>query len=212
LYSVRVAGVGTMIQVLSSDENTGHMVVKAGKRFVAVTKAVSIAGEPKARRTLTAVAPTFFQSGVAVTYQWQVNGKPVAGATGQTYVVKRADAGKAITVVATGTKAGYDTATSISAPAGTSRSVALSVHAPKQVHVGHRIKITVTATASGATPTGKVKVKIGKQTVRGTLVDGKVRVKLPKQSTPGTKKVKVTYVPDAGFAAASETVKVRVIR
>jgi immune inhibitor A len=210
-YSVQVAGVGSMIQVLSSDENTGHMVVKAGARFVAVTKAVSITGEPRARQTLTAVAPTFFQSGVTVTYQWQVGGKPVAGATGQTYVVKRGSAGKAITVVATGTKAGYDTATSISAPAGTSRSVALSVHARKQVHIGHRIKITVTATASGATPTGKVKVQIGKRIVRGTLVDGKAKVKLPKQWTPGTKKVKVTYVADAGFAAASKTVKVRVI-
>ena len=51
-----------------------------------------------------------------MTYQWQVGGQAVPGATGTTYVVKPADAGKAITVVATGTKAGYDAGTSTSAP------------------------------------------------------------------------------------------------
>jgi immune inhibitor A len=213
-YSVKVAGVGSMIQVLSSDENTGHMVVKAGKRFVAVTKAASITGTPTVGQTLTAVAPTFFQSGVAVSYQWQVGGQAVPGATGTTYVVKPADAGKAITVVATGTKAGYDAGTSTSAPAGTSQSarVFLNVRAPGKVTVGHRIKLTVSATASGVTPTGTVEAKIGKKTVTGTLVNGQVSIKLPKQLKRGKKKVTVTYVPDAGFSAASETVKIRVVR
>jgi immune inhibitor A len=214
LYSVRVAGVGSMIQVLSSDESTGHMVVKAGKRFVAVTKPASVTGTPTVGQTLTAVAPTFFQSGVAVTYQWLVGGQPVSGATGQTYVVRPADAGKAITVQATGTKAGYDPTVSTSAPAGTSQAarVDLGVDAPKKVKVGHRIKLTVTATASNATPTGFVWIKIGKKTVTGTLVNGSVKLETPRQDRPGKKKVTVTYVPDAGFAAASTSVKVRVTR
>ena len=110
-----------MIQVLSSDESNGAMVVKAGKRFVAVTKPVAISGTPGVGQTLTAVAPTFFQTGVATTYQWQVDGQPVAGATGTTYKVKPADAGKKITVMATGTLAGYDAGSSVSAPAGAQR-------------------------------------------------------------------------------------------
>jgi immune inhibitor A len=114
-YTVRTAGVGTMIQVLSSDETTGHMVVKAGKRFVAVTKPASVTGRPTVRQTLTAVPPTFFQSGVEVTYQWQVNGRPVPGATGQTYVVRPGDGGKKISVVVTGTKAGYEAGSSTAA-------------------------------------------------------------------------------------------------
>ena len=56
--------------------------------------------------------PTFFQSGVAVTYQWQVGGRTVAGATGQTYVVRPGDGGKAISVVVTGTKDGYEAGSS----------------------------------------------------------------------------------------------------
>ena len=55
LYSVRVAGVGSMIQVLSSNEATGQMQVKAGSRFVAVTGAPSISGTPTVGATLTAV-------------------------------------------------------------------------------------------------------------------------------------------------------------
>ncbi|HEX5090353.1 MAG TPA: immune inhibitor A domain-containing protein [Nocardioides sp.] len=213
-YSVKVAGVGSMIQVLSSDENTGHMVVKAGKAFLLLTSQVAITGTPTVGQTLTAVAPTFYQSGVTVGYQWQVGGQPVAGATGSTYVVRPADAGKAITVVATGTKAGYDSVSSTSAAAGTSQSarVDLAVKAPKKVKVGHRAKIKVTLTAAGATPTGKVVVKLGKRAVTGTVVNGKVKVKLPKQSRPGMQKVKVKYLPDAGFAAAKATVKIRFVR
>jgi immune inhibitor A len=207
-----VAGIGSMIQVLSSDESTGAMVVKAGKRFVAVTKAVSITGTPNVGQTLTAVAPTFFQSGVAVTYQWLVGGQPVAGATGTTYQVKPADAGKKITVMATGTLTGYDAGTSVSAPAGAQSATTLvSVDAPKKVKRGHKIKLTVTVTDSGAVPTGKVEVTYkGKVVGSGTLTNGTVTLKLKKLKRPGAKKLVVDYVPDAGFEAASTTVKVKV--
>ena len=212
LYSVQVAGIGSMIQVLSSNESSGAMVVKAGKRFVAVTKAVSISGTPGVGQTLTAVAPTFFQTGVATTYQWQVDGQPVAGATGTTYQVKPADAGKKITVMATGTLAGYDAGSSVSAPAGAqSAKTLVTVDAPKKVKQGHKVKLTVTVTDSGAVPTGKIEVTYkGKVLASGTLVNGTVKLTLPKMSKPGAKKLVVSYLPDAGFEAASTTVKIKV--
>jgi len=214
-YSVKVAGTGSMIQVLSSNEATGHMVVKAGKRFVAVTAPVQVTGTPTVGHTLTAVGPTFFQSGVAVTYQWLAGGQPVAGATGQTYVVRPADAGKAISVVATGTKAGYETGTSTAAATGASQGtpVSMTVDAPKKVRVGHRPKVTVTVAAQGATPTGSVVVTIhGKKVAAEALANGQVKIKLPKQNRTGKLKAVITYVPDSGFQSSSTTVKIKITR
>jgi immune inhibitor A len=112
-YSTKVAGVGTMIQVLSSDESTGRMVIKAGQRFVAATSAAAISGEPKVGQTLVATAPSYFQTDATPTYLWAVDGSP-AGA-GSAYQVTPADAGKTVTVTITGSKPGYlpatDTAT-----------------------------------------------------------------------------------------------------
>jgi immune inhibitor A len=104
-YTVKVAGNGTMIQVLSSDETDGHMVVKAGQRFVAVTGGdTAISGTAAIGQTLTGTAPTFFGD-VATGYQWKIDGKLVWG--GQNYQVKDEDAGKTITLTVTGTKTGY---------------------------------------------------------------------------------------------------------
>ena len=110
-YSTQVAGVGAMMQVLSSDEATGTMVVKAGKRFVAATSDAAITGTPAVGETLTALDPAYFQDGVASTYQWRIDGKSVWGATGPTYDVAAEDAGKRISVVVTGRKTDYLSAT-----------------------------------------------------------------------------------------------------
>jgi len=104
-YTVRTAGVGTMIQVLSSDESTGQMVVKAGQRFVAVTGGdTAISGTPAIGQTLTGVAPEFFGD-VTTAYRWTVDGQFVWG--GQSYQVKDGDAGKTVTLTVTGTRPGY---------------------------------------------------------------------------------------------------------
>jgi immune inhibitor A len=105
-YSTKVAGVGSMIQVMSSDETTGKMVIKAGQAFVAaVGGAAAINGTPAVGQTLTAVAPTFFGTGVTTSYKWMIDGKLVWGAS--TYQVKPEDAGKKIDLVVTGSKTGY---------------------------------------------------------------------------------------------------------
>ena len=45
--------------------------------------------------------------GTKVTYQWYRDGKPIRGATGRAYVIKRSDIGHRIHVRHTGTKFGY---------------------------------------------------------------------------------------------------------
>ncbi|HRD61851.1 MAG TPA: immune inhibitor A [Nocardioides sp.] len=213
-FSTQVAGNGTVIQVVSSDESRGQMVVRAGRKFVAVTKAAAVTGTPATGQTLTAVPPTFFQSGVAVSYRWQVAGQNVAGATGTTYQVKPGDAGKAIGVVVTGTLAGYDAATSTASASGTGQAAAvtLSVDAPKKVKAGHKAKIKVTVGSAAGIPEGIVKVTFGGKKVTGQLVNGTVKLKLPKLNKAGKKELVVTFEPTSGWAPATTTLKIRVTK
>ena len=50
-----------------------------------------------------------------LSYQWKRGGTAISGATSATYKTVSADAGKAITVTVTGTKAGYTTLSKTSA-------------------------------------------------------------------------------------------------
>ncbi|MDR1068413.1 MAG: hypothetical protein LBL36_04120 [Clostridiales Family XIII bacterium] len=52
----------------------------------------------------------------AFSYTWYADGNLIAGAADDTYVTKAADAGKRITVAVTGTRAGYEAVTKLSAP------------------------------------------------------------------------------------------------
>jgi immune inhibitor A len=210
-YSTQVAGVGTMIQVVSSNEANGQMRLKVGKRFVAPTSAPAITGNATVGSTLTAVAPAYAQPGVTSTYQWKVGGVAVPGATASTYQVKPGDTGKPISVEVTGVKAGYASSVTAAGPVtGGQVATTLEVDAPAMVKQGHKAKITVTVHASGATPSGSVKVSYAGKELSGQLVDGVVRFKLPKVSKAGHKKLVVAYVPATGFAPASQTLMIRI--
>ncbi len=144
-YSTKVAGVGTMIQVLSSDEGTGRMVIKAGTRFVAKTAPASISGTPTVGETLTAVAPTYFQKDAVASYQWKVDGQSVSGATGSSYEVQPADAGKEVSVVVTGSKPGYLDANDTVSVTAALRAAPVATSAPVVTgspRVGQQLTVT----------------------------------------------------------------------
>jgi len=110
-YSTSVAGAGTEIQVVSSDETTGRMVVKIGKRFVAALGTPSIAGTAQMGQTLTATAPSWFQTGVTTTVTWLRDGTPIEDADGTGYEITAPDVGHTVSAEVTGSKDGYqDTA------------------------------------------------------------------------------------------------------
>jgi hypothetical protein len=81
---------------------------------------------------------------------------------------------------------------------------------PSRVTVGVRPRLVVRVTAPEGTPTGKVRVKVGKRTLKGTLRRGKVTVTLPAFARVGRAKVKVAYKGDAHTLAASKALRVRV--
>ena len=113
-FSTKVAGVGTELQVVSSDERSGRMVVKAGSRFVAATSPASISGSAAVGHRVTAVEPTWFQDGVTASYQWLSDGRPIPGAGSSSYVVPKSLLGRRISVAIVGAKAGYVSARVVS--------------------------------------------------------------------------------------------------
>jgi hypothetical protein len=67
--------------------------------------------------------------------------------------------------------------------------------------------LAIAVTAQGFTPTGKVKVKIGKKTYTGTLRSGKVTIKLPRFTKAGAVRASVTYLGDALTNPVSTTAR-----
>lgn len=107
-------------------------------------------------KTLTAKPGKWSPTGVHYKYQWYRNSSKIKGATKSTYKVTTADAGKKISVKATGKKTGYTTASKTS---GKTKAVAkgtLSAAKPK---------------ISGSAKVGKtLKVKTGKWSPSSTKV------------------------------------------
>ena len=74
-----------------------------------------ITGTARVGQTVTAVPGTWGPAPVSLTYRWQRDGATISGATGSTYTLGSADAGRSITVVVTGSKSGYITTSRLSA-------------------------------------------------------------------------------------------------
>ncbi|MBA2954635.1 hypothetical protein GON03_09900 [Nocardioides sp. MAH-18] len=79
-----------------------------------VVTPVTITGSGALGSELRAYAPTFEPAATTTAYQWYRGTSLISGSTGETYTVVSTDIGKAITVKATGTVAGYQNATSTS--------------------------------------------------------------------------------------------------
>ncbi|MDQ0869434.1 Ca2+-binding RTX toxin-like protein [Arthrobacter sp. V1I9] len=83
---------------------------------VLVTAVPTITGAAVVGGVLSANTGVWGPAPVTYSYQWFGNGTAIGGATAATYTLQAGDAGKAITVRVTGSKAGYATASQTSAP------------------------------------------------------------------------------------------------
>ena len=82
------------------------------------TATPTIGGKPKVGSTLTAHHGNWGPGSVSFAYQWLRSGTPIAGATSQTYLLTSADLGSTLSVVVTGSKTGYNSASVTSAATG----------------------------------------------------------------------------------------------
>lgn len=77
---------------------------------------------------------------------------------------------------------------------------------------GQSSTATIRVSAAGATPTGRVTVRVGSLTRSATLQDGAARVALPPRIAPGASTVVVTYPGADGVTGSSARTGIRVLR
>lgn len=176
----------------------------------------TVTGTARVGQVLTATGGAWDLDGVALSYQWLRGGAPVAGATGTTYDVTRADLGRALSVRVTATLADHAPGTATSAGRTVLRALTttrISV-APAPARADRRPVLTVRVSAPGVTPTGAVRVRYDGRKVRDVairLVGGVASISLPAKRR-GSYYLKVTYVPTAAFTASSADRRVFVRR
>ncbi|MDR1825229.1 MAG: hypothetical protein LBR27_07885 [Bifidobacteriaceae bacterium] len=114
-YTVRPGDVGQTLRVVVTATAPGLASATATVKSAQVKLGtltpgqVRLSASPKVGVALTAVTAGWGPDPVNLTYRWKVGGSYVAGATSATYTPKADDAGQTISVVVTGTKAGYGT-------------------------------------------------------------------------------------------------------
>ena len=162
-YTPVAGDVGKVLTVKVTGSKTGYTTVTkesqpttaVAKGDLALTPIPTISGTPQFGATLLANAGTW-DTGTALGYQWLVDGIPVDGAVGPSYVVRAGDVGKTVTVAVTGSKPGYNSVTRTSAgtTAVTARALCddqCTVDLTGRAKVGKKLKARVDDCPAGAT-------------------------------------------------------------
>jgi surface antigen len=95
--------------------STSQQTPAVAPGVLASTAAPVIQGATRVGATLSATAATWTPAGASVSYQWRADGVDLAGATGQSLLLRPAQQGQRITVRATAVEPGYTTDSSTSA-------------------------------------------------------------------------------------------------
>ncbi len=211
-YTATTIDVGRTLAVQVAVEAAGHLGASATSATVTVVQGTlratvqpRVSGAASVGKRLTATPGTWSTPGATFTYQWLRSGTAVAGATGTTYAVTKADIGSTLTVRVTATAPGRATATATSAASAKVAKVTprLTLTAPTRVKAGARAKLTIKVAATTITkrPVGKVTITWGsgkkKQSKTLTLKashTGKVTYRLP-TLRKGKYKITVRYTP-----------------
>lgn len=173
----------------------------------AVSNAIKprITGTPRVGSTLSVNPGTWTPTSVALTYQWRRNGAAIKGATKRTYGLTTADQGKRISVRVTAARFGYSPTTVESTrTAAIARKLTPSISVSTTVS-SRRPTFTVRLSATGATPTGRVVVKLkSRQLAVATVRSKRAVLRLPTQKK-GRFTYTIVYSGDAKVASRSVT-------
>ena len=161
-----------------------------------------VSGTAKVGSSLTASAGTWSPAPVALGYQWYRGGSKIVNATKATYTVSSDDAGAALSVAVTATKAGYVTVTRMSTATARVPKV-LTADTPT---ISGTAKVGSTLTAEPGT-WGPATVRLSYQWYRGsTAIKGATKSSMLVHSTEAgaTISVRVTGTL-TGYTAVSRT-------
>ncbi|MDN4163284.1 nidogen-like domain-containing protein [Nocardioides abyssi] len=231
-YVATAADADKAITVTVTASKTGLTDGKATSAAVTVAKgdaptattAPAVTGDAEPGGTLTVSSGTWSEPGVTFAYQWLVDGTPVSGATGPSYVVRTGDAGKKVSVRVTATKAGYaDGSATTEAvtvddapppPATKVGSDTTATLARDVVRAGKRAKLQVrVALDNGKRAVGRLVVRVDGRKVAeramGAGADGRLVLRLPKLGV-GEHTVRVRYLGN-GKAKASSSEKLSLV-
>ncbi|MDR0482631.1 MAG: hypothetical protein LBH13_05680 [Cellulomonadaceae bacterium] len=197
-------------QYVTTVEGKQYVTYSDGESYIRVrgtlTAAVpTVSGSAKVGKTVTAKAGTW-TSGTAHAYQWLRNGAVIAGATKSTYTLGAADKGKKVSVKVTGTKAGHNSVTKMSASTAAVAAGSFTVSAKPKIRGTSKVGRTLTAVNPKVSPTPTT-VKY-RWYVGGTKVTGAKGVRSTYKVRKADKGKKITVkvtVSKAGYA--SKTVK-----
>ena len=118
LYSGNVsveANAASIATIVGEASDVGVLSYQAAGPRALTASVPTVSGAAVSGQKLTAASGTWSPAPVTLAYTWQRDGVVIAGATGSSYMLTPADAGKKITVTVTGSKDWYVTASKTSA-------------------------------------------------------------------------------------------------
>lgn len=203
-YSPTAADVGANLQVAVTGTQPPYTELtrasaatdKVIPAKLAKTGKPTISGTAKIGETLKVDPGTWAPAGVNLSYQWYRGDTAIKGATKANYLVQDADAQSTLKVSATGTLAGYETVSQLSA------ATAKVPAAPKPVE---KSLFTSEVTLSG-------KVAVGKKLTAKFAVVSEAKAKLTYQWYRGNSKIKNATKASYTLTATDkgQTIKVKV--
>jgi hypothetical protein len=177
------------------------------------TRRPAVTGTARIGSVLRATAGEWDVADATLTYQWLRNGTAIAGQTGESYRVRKADLGAKLSlqVRASAEHRAEGTATSVrTSPVRKARSAVAASSNVRKVVRGKRIVLKVKVSAD--VPVGGRVMVRGLGKVRSTAVkkNGTARIVLRATGSRGKKTVRITYRGNARVAKSSTTLQIRI--